>query len=48
VPPKPQRALRTLARHRKTQIQQRQREANRLHKALDTPASSSTPSPPTS
>ena len=29
VPPKPQRQLRTLTRYRKTQIQERQREANR-------------------
>jgi transposase len=35
VPPKPQRVLRTLTRYRKTQIQERQREANRLHKALE-------------
>ena len=35
VPPKPQRALRALTRYRKTQIQERQREANRLHKALE-------------
>jgi len=35
VPPKPQRALRTLTRYRKTQIQERQREASRLHKALE-------------
>ena len=35
VPPKPQRALRTLTRYRKTQIAERQREANRLHKALE-------------
>jgi transposase len=35
VPPKPQQALRTLTRYRKTQIQERQREANRLHKALE-------------
>src|SRR5438067_8117897 len=35
VPPKPQRELRTLTRYRKTQIQERQREANRLHKALE-------------
>jgi transposase len=34
VPPKPQRQLRTLTRYRKTQIAERQREANRLHKAL--------------
>ena len=34
VPPRPQRALRALTRYRKTQIQERQREANRLHKAL--------------
>ena len=33
VPPKPQRQLRTLPRYRKTQIAERQREANRLHKA---------------
>ncbi len=35
VPPKPIRALRTLTRYRKTQIAERQREANRLHKALE-------------
>ena len=35
VPPKPQRQLRTLTRYRKTQILERQREANRLHKALE-------------
>jgi len=35
VPPKPQRALRTLTRYRKTQIQERAREANRLGKALE-------------
>jgi len=35
VPPKPQRALRLLTRYRKTQIQERAREANRLHKALE-------------
>jgi transposase len=35
VPPKPQRALRTLTRYRKTQIQERAREANRLHKVLE-------------
>jgi transposase len=35
VPPKPQRQLRTLTRYRKTQIQERQREANRLNKALE-------------
>jgi len=35
VPPKPQRRLRTLTRSRKTQIAERQREANRLHKALE-------------
>jgi transposase len=33
VPPKPIRALRNLTRYRKTQIQERSREANRLHKA---------------
>lgn len=37
VPAKPQRALRTLTRCRKTQIQERQLEANRLHKALEDP-----------
>jgi transposase len=35
VPPKPIRGLRNLTRYRKTQIQERQREANRLHKALE-------------
>jgi transposase len=35
VPPKPIRALRNLTRYRKSQIQERQREANRLHKALE-------------
>jgi transposase len=35
MPPKPQRQLRTLTRYRKTQIAERQREANRLHKALE-------------
>ncbi len=35
VPPKPIRELRTLTRYRKTQIQERAREANRLHKALE-------------
>jgi transposase len=35
VPPKPIRSLRNLTRHRKTQIQERAREANRLHKALE-------------
>jgi transposase len=35
VPPKPVRALRLLTRYRKTQIAERQREANRLHKALE-------------
>jgi transposase len=35
VPPKPIRALRLLTRYRKTQIAERQREANRLHKALE-------------
>ncbi len=35
VPPKPIRALRNLTRYRKTQIQERAREANRLHKALE-------------
>jgi transposase len=35
VPPTPQRQLRTLTRYRKTQIAERQREANRLHKALE-------------
>jgi len=35
VPPKPVRALRLLTRYRKTQIAERQREANRLRKALE-------------
>jgi transposase len=35
VPPRAQRQLRTLTRYRKTQIAERQREANRLHKALE-------------
>jgi len=35
VPPKPQRQLRMLTRYRKTQIAERAREANRLHKALE-------------
>jgi transposase len=35
VPPKPIRALRQLTRYRKAQIKERQREANRLHKALE-------------
>ena len=35
VPPKPIRALRNLTRYRKTQIRERAREANRLHKALE-------------
>ncbi len=35
VPPKPIRTLRNLTRYRKTQIQERAREANRLHKALE-------------
>ena len=35
VPRKPQRRLRALTRYRKTQIAERQREANRLHKALE-------------
>jgi transposase len=35
VPPKPIRQLRTLTRYRKTQIAERQREANRLHKTLE-------------
>lgn len=35
VPPKPVRALRNLTRYRKTQIEERQREANRLHKILE-------------
>jgi transposase len=35
VPPKPQRRLRTLTRYRKTQIAERKREINRLHKALE-------------
>jgi transposase len=35
VPPKPIRQLRNLTRYRKAQIQERSREANRLHKALE-------------
>ena len=35
VPPKPIRQLRNLTRYRKTQIQARAREVNRLHKALE-------------
>src|SRR5664280_2667408 len=35
VPPKPIRALRNLTRYRKTQLAERKREANRLHKALE-------------
>jgi transposase len=35
VPPKPIRQLRNLTRYRKTQIQERQREVNRLHRALE-------------
>ena len=35
VPPKPIRALRNFSRYRKAQIAERQREANRLHKALE-------------
>ena len=45
VPPKPIRELRSLTRYRKAQISERQREANRLHKAIeDTWTSSSTAS----
>jgi transposase len=35
VPPKPVRELRQLTRYRRAQIAERQREANRLHKALE-------------
>ncbi|MCA1681401.1 MAG: hypothetical protein LC777_21870, partial [Actinobacteria bacterium] len=35
VPPKPIRTLRNLTRYRKSQIGERQREANRLHKILE-------------
>ncbi len=35
VSPKPIRTLRNLTRYRKTQISDRQREANRLHKILE-------------
>jgi hypothetical protein len=35
VAPTPQRRRRTLTRYRKTQIAERQREANRLHTALE-------------
>jgi transposase len=41
VPPAPIRELRDLTRYRKALIQDRTREANRLHKVLRTPASSS-------
>jgi transposase len=34
VPPKPVRTLRSLTRYRKSQIRDRQREANRLHKMM--------------
>src|SRR3954470_23934443 len=48
VPPKPIRTLRNLTRYRKTQINDRQREAARLHKILETPGSSSAAWPATS
>src|SRR3954468_22339176 len=35
VPPRPVRQLRNLTRYRKTQIQERARDVNRLHKALE-------------
>ena len=35
VPPKPIRQLRNFTRYRKAQVKERQREANRLHKALE-------------
>src|SRR5204863_141307 len=35
VPPKPIRALRQLTRYRKAQVSERQRETNRLHRALE-------------
>jgi transposase len=35
VPPKPIRELRNLTRYRRAQIKERQREVNRLHKALE-------------
>ena len=35
VPPRPIRQLRSLTRYREAQIKERQREANRLHKALE-------------
>ena len=35
MPPKPIRQLRNLTRYRKTQIPEREREVNRLHKALE-------------
>jgi transposase len=35
VPPKPIRTLRNLTRYRKSNIRDRQREANRLHKILE-------------
>jgi len=48
VPPKPIRTLRNLTRYRKTQIQERAREANRPQRRSRTPASSWTASPRTS
>jgi transposase len=48
VPAKPIRALRNLTRYRKTQIQERAREANRLHKALEDTGIKLAASPPTS
>ena len=46
VPRKAQRRLRTLTRYRKTQIAERQREANRLHKVLEDTGSSLVPPRP--
>lgn len=48
VPPKPIRALRNLTRDRKSQIEDRQREANRLHKMLEDTPINWTASPQTS
>ncbi|MGH2821836.1 MAG: IS110 family transposase [Thermoleophilaceae bacterium] len=48
VPPKPIRDLRLLTRYRRTQIAERKREAQRLHKALEDKASSWIASRPTS
>jgi transposase len=48
LPPAPIRALRELVRYRKTLVQQRTQEVNRLHKCWKLPTSSSLPLPPMS